>query len=277
MRAKDKINKNEFGFKNIDQIKTIIDLFYEVRDNFLETLALFISIIEKPKLEALFKDKNIKFSENDIENILTKEFRVQLLCFIDEDVSYGFLCDILQNDLKIAKIVMDEKHLAIRKKQVEMAIKYDFDDVLEYIVKMKNNNEKIDYLNFKRKEYFQETGHREETGFPYLCLEEIEYIKEATTSGKEQPTSKNTNRTMKVTTDILVELLKKAGVFANNDNTIIARLISYLTDFSEEKIRQRLSNTSNDLTSYHKDEIETINEILKGLKINISIRYNNFQ
>jgi len=275
MRAKDKINKNELGFTNINQVKTIIDLFYSERDNYLETFALFISISEKPKLEALFKEKNIKFSEIDIEKILKKDFRVQILCLIDEDVSYGFLCDILQNDLKIAKIVMDEKYLAIRKKQIEMAIKYDFDDVLEHIAEMKNNNEKIDYLNFKRKEYFQEMGHREEVRFPYLCLEEIEYIKEAKTGEKEQPASKNANRTMKVTTDVLVELLKKAGIFANNDNTIIARLISYLTDFSEEKIRQRLSNTSNDLTSYHKDEIETINEILKDLKTNISIRYND--
>ena len=277
MRAKDKISKNEFGFKNIDQIKTIIDLFYEVRDNYLETLALVISISEKPKLKALLKEKSIKISENDFEMILTKEFRLQIFSFVDEDTSFGFLCDILQNDLKIAKIVMDEKYLAKRKKHIEMAIKYDFDDVLEHIAKMKNNNEKIDYLNFKRKEYFQETGHREETGFPYFCLEEIEYIKEAKAGEKEQSASKNTNRTMKVTTDVLVELLKKTGIFANNDNTIIARLISYLTDFSEEKIRQRLSNTSNDLTSYHKEEIETINEILKDLKTNISIKYNDFQ
>ena len=51
-------------------------------------------------------------------------------------------------------------------------------------------------------------------------------------------------RTLKVTTDVLMSLLKKAGISAaSDDKAKIARLISYLTNFSEEKIRQRLSNT----------------------------------
>ena len=79
---------------------------------------------------------------------------------------------------------------------------------------------------------------------------------------------------MKVTTDVLIEILKKADIMANNDNTVIARLISYLTGFSEEKIRQRLSNAGNDLTSYHKTEIDIVNGILKDLKSYISIKYN---
>ena len=41
---------------------------------------------------------------------------------------------------------MDAKYLSAKKKEVEKAIKYDFDDVLEHINQLKNNNEKIDYL-----------------------------------------------------------------------------------------------------------------------------------
>jgi Zn-dependent oligopeptidase len=82
-------------------------------------------------------------------------------------------------------------------------------------------------------------------------------------------------RTQKVTTDVLMLILQKAGISTmSDDKAKIARLIGYLTDFSEEKIRQRLSNPD-ELTSYHKDEVENINKILKELNANISVLYNN--
>ena len=82
-------------------------------------------------------------------------------------------------------------------------------------------------------------------------------------------------RTLKVTSDVLIQILQKAGISTvSDDKAKIARLIGYLTDFSEEKIRQRLSNPD-ELTSYHKDEVENINKILKELNANISVLYNN--
>jgi hypothetical protein len=58
-------------------------------------------------------------------------------------------------------------------------------------------------------------------------------------------------------------LLKKSGICAaSDDKAKMARLISYLTGFSAERIRQRLSNTD-ELTSYHKEEIEAINKVDK--------------
>ena len=82
-------------------------------------------------------------------------------------------------------------------------------------------------------------------------------------------------RTQKVTTDVLMLILQKAGISTmSDDKAKIARLIGYLTAFSEEKIRQRLSNPE-ELTSYHKDEVENINKILKELNANISVLYNN--
>ena len=81
-------------------------------------------------------------------------------------------------------------------------------------------------------------------------------------------------RTMKITTDVLVRLLDKIGINeVNSDKTKIAKLISYITGFSENTIRQRLSNQE-ELTSKHKDEIERVNKILSGLNIGISIKYN---
>jgi Zn-dependent oligopeptidase len=84
-----------------------------------------------------------------------------------------------------------------------------------------------------------------------------------------------TERTLKVTSDVLIQILQKAGISTmSDDKAKIARLIGYLTAFSEEKIRQRLSNPE-ELTSYHKDEVENINKILKELNANISVVCNN--
>jgi hypothetical protein len=96
----------------------------------------------------------------------------------------------------------------------------------------------------------------------------------------QQPPEQNNSeksgpkRTQKVTTDVLMLLLQKSGISAGSDDKAkMARLIAYLTDFSEEKIRQRLSN-ADELTSYHREEVEAINKILAELNSNISIKYN---
>ncbi|MDL2296903.1 hypothetical protein LJC68_03390 [Bacteroidales bacterium OttesenSCG-928-B11] len=92
--------------------------------------------------------------------------------------------------------------------------------------------------------------------------------------GKENSEDNKTKRTQKVTTDVLMLFLHKSGIRpTSDDKTKMARLISYLTDFSEEKIRQRLSN-ADELTSYHREEVDTINKILTGLNFEKSIKYN---
>jgi hypothetical protein len=91
---------------------------------------------------------------------------------------------------------------------------------------------------------------------------------------KDNPEQSGAKRTQKVTTDVLMLLLEKSGISAvSDDKAKMARLIAYLTDFSEEKIRQRLSNPE-ELTSYHREEVENINKILAELNSNISITYN---
>jgi len=72
----------------------------------------------------------------------------------------------------------------------------------------------------------------------------------------------------------LLALCNRAGITtAAADKRKIAALISYLTGYSEESIRKRLSNPD-ELTSFHKDEIEKINNIFSDLKSDISIIYN---
>jgi hypothetical protein len=53
---------------------------------------------------------------------------------------------------------------------------------------------------------------------------------------KDNPEKSGTRRTQKVTTDVLMSLLQKSGISATSDDKAkMACLISYLTDFSEEK------------------------------------------
>jgi hypothetical protein len=82
-------------------------------------------------------------------------------------------------------------------------------------------------------------------------------------------------RTKKITTAVLVEILKKIGVEKNStaDGTKIANLISYITGFSANTIRQHLSNNE-ELTTTHKKEIENLNQLLQDLNIEIRITYN---
>jgi len=87
---------------------------------------------------------------------------------------------------------------------------------------------------------------------------------------------KSSIRTMKVTTDVLEEILKMIGVTAANAQiTKISELVSYLTGFSKHTIRQRLTKPEG-YTSHQGEEIDKINKLLKDLKIKISIEYNKY-
>jgi len=148
---------------------------------------------------------------------------------------------------------------------------------------LKSEADKIEDLS-KRELYYQEYQTRykqaQNQGDILKQIEDeiklIERTKALTVQdNNEIPFEKSDiKRTLKVSTDVMVLILQKAGIsIASDDKAKIARLIGYLTDFSEEKIRQRLSN-SDELTSYHKEEVENTNKILKELNTNISITYN---
>lgn len=92
--------------------------------------------------------------------------------------------------------------------------------------------------------------------------------------GTDIANENNNPRSMKVTTDVLVEILEKANInVANSDKTKIAQLISYLTGYSYNTIRARLTNKE-ELTSKHKVEADNINKILNELNTGISVKYN---
>jgi len=124
----------------------------------------------------------------------------------------------------------------------------------------------IDFVLFKKQ------NPQDSCGIIERKIQLLEQSKE--TTEKESIEKSGIKRTQKVTTDVLMELLKRAGISAaSDDKSKIARFISYLTNFSEEKIRQRLSNTD-ELVSYHREEVDNINKLFKELNSNIAIKYN---
>ena len=87
--------------------------------------------------------------------------------------------------------------------------------------------------------------------------------------------AEDSQRTMKVVTDTILLLLKNLKITQNDvDKTTIASFINYLTAYSKEKIRQRLSNPD-ELTSRHKGEVEFVNDFLSKLNVKERITYNN--
>lgn len=69
-----------------------------------------------------------------------------------------------------------------------------------------------------------------------------------------------------VATDLLLILLKKANIASYADNTKMATLISLVTNYSKDKIRQRLSDNS-PLSKRHQAEIDKVNLTLESLGI----------
>ena len=99
-------------------------------------------------------------------------------------------------------------------------------------------------------------------------IEKIKANEERVMSSVSSTNETGTKRTLclGVATDLILILLRKANIASYADNTKMATLISLLTDYSKEKIRQRLSDTS-PLAKRHQPEIEAVNNVLESLGI----------
>lgn len=90
----------------------------------------------------------------------------------------------------------------------------------------------------------------------------------------DSATSSKCKRTMKVTTETIMLLLKELKLTQDANNVAIAAFIHYLTGFSEERIRQWLSNPEM-LTMAQKKEVDYANEVLSKIKFGKSVKYNS--
>ena len=89
-----------------------------------------------------------------------------------------------------------------------------------------------------------------------------------------QETSKKRTLCLGAATDLLLILLKKANIASYADNTKMANLISLVTDYSKDKIRQRLSNCA-PLARQHQPEAVAANRVLESLGIDDRLSLSN--
>jgi hypothetical protein len=89
-----------------------------------------------------------------------------------------------------------------------------------------------------------------------------------------QETSKKRTLCLGAATDLLLILLKKANIASYADNTKMANLISLVTDYSKDKIRQRLSNCA-PLARQHQPEVVAANRVLESLGIDDRLSLSN--
>ena len=255
-------------FEKSDDILNVFNTAYEIFDN------IRVQMCKPIQASYYFKEYPYKSDQQ-------RHFILPLVAAFLNNYDY----DLIDSQRKNKQKVSDELSKYIAKNinpqsEIVKAKSYwhYFQNTLKITV---SDKEKLALLIIKQTEFNQmPESERQIYGadFGRNCQLEIDKIRELQTLsiGNEEEISEKgyAKRTFKVTTDVLMLLLQQAGISAaSDDKAKIARLIGYLTNFSEEKIRQRLSNPD-ELTSYHKDEVENINKILKDLNANMSVIYN---
>lgn len=105
--------------------------------------------------------------------------------------------------------------------------------------------------------------------FAEKCKLEIDKIYKLIDIEKMSPSEFDGARTLKVVTDTMQILVKKAGL-SQMDNTKLSKLMGYISGFSSEKIRQRLS-INESIPPQNKDEVDNVNRLLHSVSIEESI------
>jgi hypothetical protein len=263
MRAKEYLSIYQNTICYFDEIKRVVGDLYNVRhdkdatENYYEHI--LTSDIRYTKWEgeyAEWEDLHSKYGaldrepkyiayEGEIDRDIAFDFRLQLLKIVCRDKSFGHIFHLLASEQnRINKeIIID---CVPNQEEIDLAINEE--RVIE---------QHIATLEFQLKE----------------AQQEIVILRNQIQSDTKE--SSHVNRTMKVTTDVLLEILKQMGVVKNKttDNTKMANFISYITGYSRNTIRQRLSSTEN-LTNSHREEVEKANKLLKEINIEVSIKYD---
>jgi hypothetical protein len=210
-----------------------------------------------------------------------KDDVLRLLSFYIHDYKYDITdfqrekLDTISNDLGKYIQQRNNKHTSnLEAKEKWKTLKCTIDNMI-------SEEEKLKLLISERTTFLQlsiDEQKQIDVQFADKCQLEINKIKEIqsipqSNSDSDIDANSTPKRTMKVTSDTVLLLLKELKATQSTDNTVIAAFTNYLTGFSAEKIRQRLSNTE-ELTSKHKTEVEFVNELLSKLNINKSITYN---
>ena len=255
MRAREYLERmSEKTMVHFNKVKLIVDDLYKIRFDKEATRNYYNQILVADKRQdkytewvilhqkygALEREPQYIIDKEEVDKEDVSSVRNELLKTVQNDLSFSYITSFLTN-IQNNEIGQLEIEQAIREEQsIELEVMRN--RIIELEVIKKKLSEEINSLNELN-----------------LNSHEIE----------------QKGRTMKVTTNVLVKLLKLLDIEKNKnaDGTKIANFIHYITGYSQNTIRMQLTNEE-ELTSSHEEEIEKVNHLLKDLNINISIIYN---
>lgn len=222
------------------------------------------------------------YKEHHMDSEQMKDDVLRLLSFYIHDYNYN-IEDFQRDNLNV---ILDELSKYIQRRSKYNALN---DEAKERWISLKttldnmiSDEEKIKLLISERTEFLQLSPKEQmqiDSRFAEKCQMEIDKIKQLKSvsleTGKNESNleSKEQKRTLNVTTETIFLLLKKIKVTQNADNTSMAAFISYLTGFSMQRIRQRLSQMD-ELKLANKVEVDEVNKLLNKLNISESITYS---
>jgi len=263
MRAKEYLRINQRAMYYFDETNRVIRDLYDIRNDKEMTQDYFERILQS----------DIRYAEKMKENEVYKEYGQPMLEFEDSKVDY-YDATFRYNEYEV-----DKSRVEHVREELKKVIRDDksFGYLFHLLSKQDNFPTQHEIVEAILEEGILEKLHFAEKRIVEL-EEKLEEYRKNIELYSEQPNEINTSkkirnhRTMEVTTNLLLEMLKNINVNKTSiDATKISDFISYITNYSNETIRQYMSKHSNELTIRQAEEIKKINQLLKDINANISI------
>lgn len=168
-------------------------------------------------------------------------------------------------------------NLRLSKRAGVTQLKNKWSDLKTTLENMISSEEKLKLLYAEKADFLQLSTEEQDAideRFAEKCQIEIEKIEAIEEVDARTPMDYTESpRTLKVVSDTLYAILKEAKLTQNNDNTKISKVMGYISGFSSEKIRQRLSS-SEIIPAKNKDEVDQANKLLSSISVSESIKIN---
>lgn len=217
------------------------------------------------------------YKEFSADSEQIKDEVLRLLSYYIKNYDY----DITKEQRSALNTIADQLgtyiNLRLSKRAGAEQLRCKWSDLKTTLDNMISPEEKLKLLYSEKADYLQLSTEEQEDideRFAEKCQIEIDKIEAIEAIDARTPMDYTEGpRTLKVVSDTLFAIFKEAKLVQTNDNTKISKIMGYITGFSSEKIRQRLSS-SDIIPAKNKDEVDQANKLLSGISVKESIKIN---